>query len=137
MNRRHSIFIGLLGLLSSLGVHYSYAASDAVGIALSLSPRVCTLASDDKQCSTSVHAQWRSPTPESLCLVIVGRPEIKHCWENYAEGTYSIDLVFDEDQIFQLRDLPLEHVLATAAVRVIKEAVRLRHRRRDPWNVFN
>ncbi len=136
MNRHNLIFWGLLSLTSTLGYHYSYAANDA-GVELSVSPRVCTLTSGDKQCATSVHAQWSSPTPESLCLVIVGRPEIKHCWEHYAEGTYSIDLIFDEDQIFQLRDLPLEHVLATAAVRVIKEAVRLRHRRRDPWNVFN
>ena len=31
-----------------------------------------------------------------LCLVIVDRPEIKHCWEN-AAGVYSVELAFEQD----------------------------------------
>jgi Protein of unknown function (DUF3019) len=106
-------------------------------IRLELSPRICTLAAEDKQCEARVRAMWQSPRQESLCLVIVDRPEIKRCWENYTEGTYSIDLVFNEDLIFQLKDPALQHVLASEALLVIKEAMRFRHKRRQPWNIFD
>ena len=106
-------------------------------IRLEISPRICTLTGNDKQCETPVHAQWRSPREESLCLVIVARPEVKHCWEHYSAGTYTIELTFTEDLVFQLRDVSLEHVLASEALRVIREAIRYRHKRRQPWNIFD
>ena len=106
-------------------------------IQLQISPRICTLTGKDKQCETPVHAQWHSTHEESLCLVIVARPDVKRCWEHYSQGTYTIELTFTEDLMFQLRDLSLEHVLASEALRVIREAVRLRHKRRQPWNLFD
>jgi hypothetical protein len=107
------------------------------GIQLELSPRVCTLALNDKQCDTLVRASWRSSHDESLCLVIVDRPEVKRCWEKFAAGTYSLELVFSEDLIFQLEDLDLQQVLTSEVLRVIREAIRYRHRRRQPWNIFD
>ncbi|HEY0341086.1 MAG TPA: DUF3019 domain-containing protein [Steroidobacteraceae bacterium] len=115
------------------------AAPTTVGgddIHLELSPRICTLANRDKQCQTEVHAQWSAPREESLCLVIVDRPDVKHCWEHYSQGTYSIDLTFVDDLTFQLRDPGLQNVLATEVLRVIREALHYRHRRREPWNIF-
>jgi Protein of unknown function (DUF3019) len=106
------------------------------GIHLELSPRVCILAANEKQCSTTVHANWHSAQAESLCLVILGRSDVKHCWEHYSEGTYSIALVFSDDLLFELKDSRLETVLASEALRIIREAIRYRHRRRDPWNIF-
>ena|SRR5882757_6926281 len=107
------------------------------GIRLEISPRICTLTGNDKQCATPVRAQWRSPQDESLCLVVLQRPEVRHCWEHYSAGSYTIDLVFTEDLVFQLRDVSLEHVLATEALRVIREALQFRHKRRQPWNIFD
>lgn len=129
-------------LLACLGLSMGTLAQSAIdtparGIQLEISPRVCTLTGADKQCETPVHAQWRSPHDESLCLVIVARPDVKHCWEHYTQGTYTIELTFTEDLIFQLRDLSLEHVLASEALRVIREAIRYRHKRRQPWNIFD
>jgi hypothetical protein len=106
------------------------------GIQLELHPRVCTLAANETQCSTTVHANWHSPQAESLCLVILGRSDVKRCWENYSQGTYSIELVFSDDLLFELRDSRLETVLASEALRIIREAIRYRHRRRDPWNIL-
>jgi hypothetical protein len=105
-------------------------------IQLTLRPRVCTLAANETQCSTTVHADWHSPREESLCLVILGRSDVKRCWEHYSQGTYSIELVFSDDLLFELRDARLETVLASQALRIIREAIRYRHRRRDPWNIF-
>ena len=105
-------------------------------IHLELSPRICTLGAKDKQCQTEVHAQWSAPHEESLCLIILDRPEIKHCWEHYSQGTYSIDLTFMDDLTFQLRDPALQNILASEVLRVIREALHYRHRRREPWNIF-
>ena len=105
-------------------------------IRLELSPRICTLASNDKQCKTEVHAQWSAPHEESLCLVIVDRPDVKRCWEHYSQGTYSIELTFVDDVTFQLRDTDMQSVLASEVLRVIREALHYRHRRREPWNIF-
>lgn len=132
----------LPGLLACLGLSMGALAQTAIDapaqdIQLEISPRVCTLTGADKQCETSVHAQWRSPHDESLCLVIVARPDVKHCWEHYAQGTYTIELTFTEDLIFQLRDISLQHVLASEVLRVIREAIRYRHKRRQPWNIFD
>jgi Protein of unknown function (DUF3019) len=129
-------------LLACLGLSMGTPAQAAIdapapGIQLEISPKVCTLTGADKQCETPVHAQWRSPHDESLCLVIVARPDVKHCWEHYAQGTYTIELTFTEDLTFQLRDLSLERVLASEVLRVIREAVRYRHKRRQPWNIFD
>jgi hypothetical protein len=129
-------------LAMAAGLSVSSAARAAMsptadGIQLEINPRICTLTGNDKQCVTPVHAQWRSPHEESLCLVIVARPEVKHCWEHYAAGNYTIELTFAEDLVFQLRDVSLEHVLASEALRVIREAIRYRHKRRQPWNIFD
>jgi hypothetical protein len=106
-------------------------------IQLELSPRICTLAANDHQCDTLVRATWRSPHEESLCLVILEHADVKHCWEKYTEGTYSLELVFTSDLVFQLKDLGLQHVLASEVLRVIREAIHYRRKRRQPWNVFD
>ena len=106
-------------------------------IRLELSPRICTLGLHDRQCEARVHASWHAPHEESLCLVIVGRPEIKQCWEKYTAGVATIELVFADDLVFQLKDLDLQQVLASEALRVIREAIQYRHKRRQPWNVFD
>jgi DUF3019 family protein len=126
------------------GVLCALASSVAAGAALTrsefieleLRPRVCTISAHDEQCSTEVHAQWRSSRDESLCLLIVGRPEIKHCWEGYSEGVYSLKLAFSEDLVVELRDPQLQTVLVSEAITVIKEALRLRRKRRQPWSPF-
>jgi hypothetical protein len=125
-----------LGLLSPM--HTNAASGDEHDdIRLELSPRICTLTTNDTQCDTVVRATWRAPSDESLCLVIVGRPEVKRCWEKYSEGNYSVELVFSTDLVFQLKDLDLKQVLASEVLRVIHEAIRYRHKRREPWNIFD
>jgi hypothetical protein len=121
--------------MSSLAHAAMSPADDA--IRLEISPRICTLTGNDKRCVTPVHAQWRSARDESLCLVIVARPDVKHCWEHYSSGSYTIELTFTDDLIFQLRDVSLDHVFASEALRVIREAIRYRHKRRQPWNIFD
>jgi hypothetical protein len=118
---------------------HARAATDAnrEDIQLELSPRICTLALNDNQCNTLVRATWRSSHEESLCLVILDRTDVKRCWEKYTEGTYSLELVFSSDVVFQLKDLELQHVLATEVLRVIREAIHYRHKRRQPWNIFD
>ena len=106
-------------------------------IELELSPRVCTLSARDAHCDTVVRARWSAPHEESLCLVIVDRPEVRQCWEHYEAGAYTVELVFDQDLTFQLRDPALQQVLASEALRVIREAILYRHKRRQPWNIFD
>jgi hypothetical protein len=105
-------------------------------VQLELRPRLCTLSAHDTRCDTEVHASWRAPHNESLCLVIQDRPDVKRCWENYSAGTYSLELTFTQDVVFQLRELDSQQVLATEVLRVIREAIRYRHKRRQPWNIF-
>jgi hypothetical protein len=114
----------------------SLATTTSDAIQLQLSPRICTLSANDKQCQTQVLASWRSSTPQSLCLIVLEKPEVKRCWERYSEGTYSMELVFADDLTFQLRDPDMRQVLSSEVLRVIREAVRYRHKRREPWNVF-
>ena len=139
MTRRTTVPAFVLAALICAAQTRALAATQPEGddIRLELSPRICTLAADDKECNTWVHARWQSPHQESLCLVIVDRPEVKRCWENYSEGTYNIELVFTDDLIFQLKDLDLRRVLASEALRVIKAAIHYRHKRRQPWNLFD
>ena len=111
-------------------------AQAATHIRLDLRPRVCTMTTVDTECETTVRAQGQSTRDESLCLVIVGRPEVRRCWDNFVEGYYSIELAFAEDLVVQLRDPSLENVLASAAVTVIREALRLRRKRKQPWNIL-
>ncbi|MBV8805632.1 MAG: DUF3019 domain-containing protein [Sinobacteraceae bacterium] len=131
--------VTLLALSGTSGAASATAATGPTddNIKLQISPRICTLTERDKQCQTPVHAQWRASHEESLCLVIVTRPDVKHCWEHYAQGTYTIELTFVDDLTFQLRDVSLERVLASEVLRVIREAIRYRHRRRQPWNIFD
>jgi len=109
----------------------------SAGIELELSPRVCSLSAHDEQCDTVVRARWSAPHEESLCLVIVDRPQVKQCWEHYEAGAYTVELVFAQDLTFQLRDPALQQVLASEVLRVIKEAILYRHKRRQPWNIFD
>ncbi len=131
-----ALFAAAVGVSMSTFAQAAMSPADD-NIRLEISPRICTLTGNDKQCVTPVRAQWHSAREESLCLVILARPEVKHCWEHYAAGSYTIELTFTEDLIFQLRDVSLEHVLASEALRVIREAIRFRHKRRQPWNIFD
>ncbi len=84
-----------------------------------------------------MRAEWRAQQDESLCLVIVGRPDVERCWENFSKGVYSIELAFGDDLLVELRDPELENVLASQAITVIREALKLRRRRHQPWNIFS
>ena len=119
-------------------MHTAAAAEDAARppIDLKVRPRVCTLAGADTTCNTTVHAQWRSPRNESLCLLIVDRPEVRQCWEDHKEGVYSVEVSFSEDLVIELRNPELDRVLASQAIAVIRQALQLRHKRRPPWNIF-
>lgn len=97
---------------------------------------MCTLAGDTATCNTTVHAQWRSPRNESLCLLIVDRPEVRQCWEDHKEGVYSVEVSFSEDLVIELRNPELDRVLASQGIAVIRQALQLRHKRRPPWNIF-
>jgi hypothetical protein len=112
------------------------SAQSGSDIAFELKPRICTMAEGADRCEATIRAHWRSPRNESLCLVVVGRADIKRCWEGYSEGRYSIELSFAEDLTVQLRDASLEQVLASAAVTVIREAIQLRRKRKQPWNIL-
>jgi hypothetical protein len=121
-----------------LSVQAAALAADASRprIELKLRPRVCTLSDENPTCNTTVHAQWRSSRNESLCLLIVDRPQVRQCWENHKEGVYSVEVSFSEDLVVELHDAELDRVLASQAVAVIRQALQLRHRRRPPWNIF-
>jgi len=106
-------------------------------IKLELSPRICTLAAGNDVCDTVVTAQWRAPREESLCLLIVDHPQVKRCWENHAEGTHTVRLVFNRDLLVELRDPQQQNVLASEAITVIREAIRLRRKRRQPWDILS
>jgi hypothetical protein len=131
---------GAVGILLALGWMQTAAGAGGApseAIRLEISPRLCTLAARDKQCDVIVHASWSAPQDESLCLVLLGRPEIKRCWEDYTSGTYSLHLEFAQDLTFQLRDPSLQNILASEVLRVLREALEFRHRRRQPWNIFD
>ena len=49
---------------------------------------------------------------------------------------YDIHLLFKDDVLFQLEDLDLRRVLASETLKVIREALQYRHRRRQPWSLF-
>jgi len=133
--RSISRLIALFSLcLTSLAVPAQSPADE--DIKLEISPRICVLTKGDRQCEIPVHAQWRSSQEESLCLVIVTRPDVKRCWEHFSAGTYTIGLTFSDDLTFQLRDVSLDHVFASEVLRVIREALQYRHKRRQPWNIF-
>jgi hypothetical protein len=121
-----------------LSVQAAALAADASRprIELKVRPRVCTLSDENPTCNTTVHAQWRSSRNESLCLLIVDRPQVRQCWEDHKEGVYSVEVSFSEDLVVELRDAELDRVLASQAIAVIRQALQLRHRRRPPWNIF-
>ena len=131
---------GTVGILLALGwMRTATGAGHAPGkgIQLEISPRLCTLATRDKQCNVVVHASWSAPREESLCLLLLGRPQIKRCWEDYASGTYTLQLEFAQDLTFQLRDPSLRNILASEVLRVLRQALQYRRRRRQPWNIFD
>ena len=105
-------------------------------VELKLRPRVCTLSEEETTCNTTVHAQWRSSRNESLCLLIVDRPQVRQCWEDHKEGVYSVEVSFSDDLVVELRDTEVDRVLASQAIAVIRQALQLRHRRRAPWNII-
>lgn len=131
-------FSAALASVLLLSVPAAAAADDASRppVDLKVRPRVCTLGGDDTTCNTTVHAQWRSARNESLCLLIVDRPEVRQCWENHKEGVYSVEVSFSEDLVIELRDTEVDRVLASQAIAVIRQALQLRHKRRPPWNIF-
>ncbi len=106
-------------------------------IHLEIHPRVCTLSRHIAKCQIPVQATWRALHTESLCLVILERSDIKHCWENFSSGTYTVQLSFSDDLTFQLRDPKSQDVLAAEVLRVIREAIQYRERRRDLWDIFD
>jgi hypothetical protein len=125
-----------IALLTSLLALLAHGPAAAEAVELNVRPKICTLAASDERCETTVRAHWRATRDESLCLVIAGRPEVKRCWENFNEGSYQVELTFNHDLTLELRDPSLEHVVASAAITIIREALQLRRKRRQPWNIL-
>jgi hypothetical protein len=136
MSSRTSCRVASWAALALAAVSFGNWSGAASGIELEITPRVCTLSAKERQCTTTVHASWRAPQDESLCLIILGRSDVKRCWEHYSQGDYSLEMVFSDDLVFALTDTRLDSVLASQALRIIREAIRYRHRRRNPWNLF-
>ncbi|WP_179957666.1 DUF3019 domain-containing protein [Exilibacterium tricleocarpae] len=101
-----------------------------------MNPRLCTLAENELHCQADIDIIWRSDRQESVCVSIVERPEIEHCWDNYREGTYSIKLTFSSDLVVELRDKEARELLVSETLAVVREMLRYRHKRRKPWNLF-
>ena len=114
----------------------SFGQSGVDRVKLDLHPRVCTLAASAKSCDLTVRAEWRSTAQESLCLVIAERSDIKQCWEGISHGTYTIEIEFTEDLQFELRDPQLKDVLVSRFLKVVREALEFRRKRRQPWNIL-
>jgi hypothetical protein len=126
-----------LAALLLANVQSSAATKDVPeGIELDLSPRVCTLSASAKNCDTAVTARWRAAHDESLCLLIVGQPQVRQCWEHHSAGVYTVRVVFNTDLLVELRDLQLQQVLASETIAVIREALHLRRKRRQPWDIL-
>ena len=106
------------------------------GVHLELSPRICTMAADDKECRTQVRAAWRSGHSVSVCLIVVDRPDLKHCWQHARDGSMSMEVLAAEDVTFRLEDADRSQLLLSDILRVVRESVRYRHRRRQPWSLF-
>jgi hypothetical protein len=126
----------LCALLFLLAASFDANPATSAPPLLTLSPRVCTLTQFDADCETTVRARWQSRDKLSLCLVIVDQPHVKRCWENHEAGEHTVELVFAKDLIVELRDPELTQVLTSQTIAVIREAIRLRHKRRQPWNIF-
>jgi hypothetical protein len=124
----------LVCFINLLGAQSAPAAGDA--LELTLTPRVCTLAADDTECAARVQASWRSPHPVSICLVVADRPDAGRCWDEVSEGAYALELRATGDVTFELRDRG-HQLLASSTLRVVRETKRYRHKRREPWNVFD
>src|ERR1051325_5453786 len=133
--KRKLTCLAVSALLS--GSAFAAADPNPDGITLQLSPRVCTLSASDEKCDTAVTAKWHSAKDESLCLLIVGQPQVRQCWENLTDGVYTVRVTFDRDLLVQLRDTDLRNVLASETIAVIKEALRLRRKRRQPWDILS
>jgi hypothetical protein len=133
---RRLVAAALLGVFATEPVPATQDLVDR-GIQLELRPRICTLSGESENCDTTVTAHWRAPQDESLCLLIVGHPQIRRCWENHSEGIYTVRLVFSSDLLVELRDPQLQNVRASAAIAVIREAIRLRRKRRQPWDILS
>jgi len=131
---RYLIVAALLPVMASAGAQPS---ANSAAITLNLTPRICTLSAEDENCDTVVTAKWRAPKDESLCLLIVGQPQVRQCWENHSEGVYTVRLLFNQDLLVELRDLELQEVLTSETIAVIKEALRLRRKRRQPWDILS
>jgi hypothetical protein len=100
-------------------------------------PRVCTLSADDEQCRTKVVLSWRSPGPVSVCLGSADKAEPYRCWQDASQGSYELELAVAGDVRFVLTEGERGTVRASVVLRVVREAKRYRHKRREPWNVLD
>jgi hypothetical protein len=100
-------------------------------------PRVCTLSADDEECRAKVVLSWRSSSPVSVCLGIAERPQPYRCWQDALQGSYELELAATGDVRFVLTEGEPRTVHASVVLRVVRETKRYRHKRREPWNVFD
>jgi hypothetical protein len=100
-------------------------------------PRVCTLSADDQLCRAKVVLSWHSPRRVAVCLGIADRPEPYRCWQDASQGSYELELEAAGDVTFVLTEVEPRTVRASVVLRVVRETKRYRHRRREPWNVFD
>lgn len=120
-----------------ISVPFAARTSDAPnGVELDLRPRVCTMAAGDKQCRAQVLVSWRSAPPRALCLTVADRPELNHCWDAASEGNITVEVRAAADVAFQLQTADRPPVVASNVLRVVRESIQYRPRRRAPWSLF-
>jgi hypothetical protein len=104
-------------------------------VQLKLNPRLCTLSKDEPRCKALVRISWTSEAKQSLCLKVVNRPDVNHCWKQNSQGNFGIQLAFKNDLTVELRDSRTQSLVASKTISIVREG-EYRHRRRHPWDLF-
>lgn len=103
---------------------------------MDIKPRLCTLGEGDTHCRTPVHVVWNAEQEQNACVDFQLFPEVTQCWQDSRSGEVHVELEFDEDLIVSLRDRDSNNILLERTITLVREAVRYRRKRRQPWNIF-
>lgn len=117
------------------GLQFSaYASSQNSAVSFTLSPRLCVLGEDERECSGTVTLQWRTSNVLSACLFQDGNTRPLQCWNQQTLGHYTLIPHADKSMRFYLAN-PDGTVLAEGWFEVLQQQT-ARKRRRNPWSFY-
>ncbi|TQV86899.1 DUF3019 domain-containing protein [Aliikangiella coralliicola] len=105
-------------------------------LGLFLSPNLCLLSQKESQCEIKLHVRWQTQSPGHYCIKVSDENQVLQCWKNTKNAQTEVELKLKNNLSVSLIEQESEQKIYQQTVRLQRQVVKYRRKRRNPWQFY-